>query len=415
MSDRDRDRDNPPRYINTRSHRDHPVQDNKRRRLNDDDIIKIITNDITYDDYSRPDKNLEKVCPNPLCNHKKGTKVTKLKNFELNSIQDLIKIGKTYHCRENRSYNGVDLEVLCKLVEPLTKLDSLVGMHQVKNNILNQIVFFLQKFNERKRCGNCSNCLYDLKCNQKNNPDMLHTVITGPPGVGKTNLGKVLAQLYTKMGILSKGHFTVVNRSDLIAKYLGQTAIKTQKVIDSCRGGVMFIDEAYSLGSAENRDSFAKECIDTLNLNLTERRDFIVIIAGYKENLDSCFFAQNQGLSRRFPFRYHIDGYTNTELSEIFITKVKQEEWSIDKSPETRTGLDKLFKDNYNDFPNYGGDIETLFLNCKITHSKRILFKSVDLKRILTIDDIKNGFDCFCKNKITKEEDDRTSINFMYM
>merc|ERR1711991_1200935 len=110
-----------------------------------------------------------------------------------------------------------------------------------------------------------------------NNDDMLHTVITGPPGVGKTELGRILGHIYKGMGVLKKGHLKIVKRSDLIGKYLGHTAAKTQDVIDECSGGVMFIDEAYSLCNKEGRDSFSKECIDTLNQNLTERRDFLCI------------------------------------------------------------------------------------------------------------------------------------------
>ena len=92
----------------------------------------------------------------------------------------------------------------------------------------------------------------------------------------------------------NKYEFKIVKRSDLIGKYLGHTAAKTQKVIDSCKGGVLFIDEAYSLGNPEGRDSFSKECIDTINQNLTENKaNLLCIIAGYKDALDKCFFAYN--------------------------------------------------------------------------------------------------------------------------
>src|SRR4029078_8344221 len=127
------------------------------------------------------------------------------------------------------------------------------------------------------------------------------------------------SKVYKEMGVLSKGHFTLVTRSDLIAKYLGQTAIKTQEVINNCEGGVMFIDEAYALGHSEGRDSFSKECLDTLNQNLSEKRDFLCIIAGYKDALEKCFFSMNDGLARRFNFRYDIESYTPEELMEIFL------------------------------------------------------------------------------------------------
>ena len=97
-------------------------------------------------------------------------------------------------------------------------------------------------------------------------------LVKGEPGTGKTELGNILGKIYLAVGALKNDVFRVVKRSDLIAGYLGQTAIKTQKVIDQCTGGVLFIDEAYSLGNSEQRDSFSKECIDTLNQNLSEKK-----------------------------------------------------------------------------------------------------------------------------------------------
>jgi SpoVK/Ycf46/Vps4 family AAA+-type ATPase len=119
---------------------------------------------------------------------------------------------------------------------------------------------------------------------------LLHTVIEGEPGTGKTELAEKIGKVYLKLGILKNDIFKKVKRSDLIAGYLGQTAIKTARLIEECKGGVLFIDEAYSLGNAEGkdgRDSFSKECIDVLNQSLTENKNnFVCIIAGYKEDLE---------------------------------------------------------------------------------------------------------------------------------
>ena len=124
--------------------------------------------------------------------------------------------------------------------------------------------------------------------------------------------------------------FRIVKRADLIGKYLGHTAAKTQEVIDSCKGGVLFIDEAYSLGNAEGRDSFSKECIDTLNQNLSENKNnLLCIIAGYKESLEKCFFSYNEGLNRRFSFRYNIEPYSAEQLRDIFLCKLREIKWDI--------------------------------------------------------------------------------------
>ena len=167
---------------------------------------------------------------------------------------------------------NLDTKILHKLVGPLQKLKNMIGLKQVKQQVFEQIIFYLQNLDDQ-------------------NYDMLHTVIEGEPGTGKTELAKILGEIYTEMGILSKGTFTSVKRADLIGGYLGQTAMKTKKVLEEANGGVLFIDEAYSLGNQEGKDSYSKECIDTLTAFLTEEKeDFVLIIAGYKEDLKKCFF-----------------------------------------------------------------------------------------------------------------------------
>ena len=320
---------------------------------------------------------------------------------KVSNITDLIELGKMYDSNKKVYYN-IDLFTLSKLVEPLEKLNSMIGLDNVKENIVGQIIYHLQ----------------DL---DKNDDNMMHTVIQGSPGVGKTMLGQILGDIYFNMGIIKgnkrgrnsnkKYEFKIVKRSDLIAKYLGQTAAKTQKVIDSCKGGVLFIDEAYSLGNSEGRDSFSKECIDTLNQNLTENKgNFLCIIAGYKDALENCFFAYNDGLARRFTFRYTIDPYTEEELHAIFIKMVKDIKWTI-KDEDIPI---KFFKENYDSFKNMAGDIETLIFNCKIEHGKRVFCLPKE-RKILNYEDVKKGFDVFCKNRGNNKHEMNISTKFMYL
>lgn len=388
----------------------------------DDDLEKelrrLYPRQIDNDDQTI-DKNhtnkIESVCKNPLCNHKSYEedptphKVPLIS--EIKTITDLIELGKSFHCKKHTEFAGMNLRVMFNLIGPLTELSNLIGMTNVKEHMVNQILFFLQGSHTSGKCNKCTDCIFNLPC-LNSQTEMLHTVITGPPGVGKTELGKILGKVYKEMGILSKGTFKLVTRSDLIAGYLGQTALKTQKVIDEAKGGVLFIDEAYSLGNSELRDSFSKECIDTLNQNLSERRDFLCIIAGYENELEKCFFKYNEGLRRRFTFRYDMVPYNYEELFNIFEGKVHMVNWkmcsdvfesdqisTVVVKAELRKKLLELFKRNISSFPNFGGDIETLLLNCKIVHARRCTFGIGESRNTLSYDDIEKGLLTFAKHR----------------
>jgi SpoVK/Ycf46/Vps4 family AAA+-type ATPase len=219
------------------------------------------------------------------------------------------------------------MERLINCIKPLEKLNDLIGMDEVKQNIVDQVLFFAQDLNKN---------------------EMMHTCLSGPPGVGKTTLGKILAELYCSMGLLETDNFRVVSRPELIGGYLGQTALKTQKVLRSSIGGVLFIDEAYSLGAgSKDDDIYSKECIDTINKFLSEHTsNFIMIIAGYREELDQYFFAMNKGLRRRFPWNYDIKDYTITNLKDIFIYQVFENDWNFEDIMYTDNFkiLDQLFQ-----------------------------------------------------------------------
>lgn len=278
------------------------------------------------------------------------------------------------------------LDQLSKLIDPLEKLRSLIGLVNIKNSILDMILYYLQDFETK-------------------NKNMLHTVITGVPGVGKTECGKIIGEIYAALGVIPTNKFTIVKRTDLVGEYLGHTAHKTQKVIDEAEGGVLFIDEAYSLGSSEKRDSYAKECIDTININLTEKKKkLIVIIAGYENELEKSFFSYNPGLRRRFPFKFHIEGYNHEELRDIFIKKVKDINWTFIKNFPSEK-LDDFFKENKDKFPHFGGDIENLLTFCKFSHSRRMFGLHPKNRKKLSYEDISTAYTQFMKNKKDEGKD----------
>lgn len=361
------------------------------------------------------------VCPNPVCDHLALSKqsLNSLKIDYVKNISQLIELGKTYHCKKNKIYKNVNLRVLYDLIEPLSELQLMIGLDEVKNKIVDQLLYFLQGYhNNGKKCGLCYDCLNEMTC-MKNQSDMLHTIITGKPGVGKTEFAKCIGKIYMKLGILSTDKFKTYTRADLVGEYLGHTAVRTQKCIDECKGGVMFIDEVYSLGNNELRDSFSKECIDTLNLNLSERRDFLCIIAGYKDAIENCFLKYNEGLNRRFTFRYDIPSYKANELKNIFELKVKKGGFTVYYNTEKENDsenikIGELFKKNEKNFPNCGGDMETLFLKCKIVHSRTISVDS-EFRFILTHNDITRGMDLLVESRDSNSDSSPYSSGMMYM
>lgn len=305
----------------------------------------------------------------------------------IENISDILTLLDKYKLDNAVKYN-INMEALHNIKEPLEELNNMIGMVELKKNIVDQIIYFVQ----------------DLHKNKNTTGDFMHTVIYGPPGTGKTEIAKIMGKIYSKLGILKKGTFKKATRSDLIAGYLGQTALKTSEVIKECIGGVLFIDEAYALGNPEKRDSFAKECIDTLCEALSDNKDnLMVIIAGYESELKECFFNYNQGLDSRFTWRFKTDNYTAQDLYSIFVKKVGDIGWSLHEDSKITVGF---FKKNIDYFKFFGRDIETILAKTKIAHSKRVFCKLEEDKRKITLVDLEKGFNMYLYNEDVKNRKD---------
>ena len=185
-------------------------------------------------------------------------------------------------------------------------------------------------------------------------------------------------------------------------------------------GGCLFIDEAYALGNTEKKDSFSKECIDTLCEALSNHKEeLMVIIAGYERELNECFFSYNRGLESRFTWRFKTDEYTGEQLYEIFVKMVNDCGWTIedyndkkdDKKDEDSIINSTWFQNNMVYLKYFGRDIETIFAKTKIAHSRRVFCLAGSEKRIITMKDLESGLALFLENDEVKKRKDDSSIN----
>ncbi|WP_022763474.1 AAA family ATPase [Butyrivibrio sp. AD3002] len=200
--------------------------------------------------------------------------------------------------------------------DPMEDLNSLIGLSSIKHDV-KELTDFAKVQKLRRDEG------------MKSVPVSLHLVFTGNPGTGKTTVARIISRIYKQIGVLSKGQLVEVDRSGLVAGYVGQTALKTQEKINQALGGVLFIDEAYAL-SQEN-DAFGQEAIDTILKAMEDHRDdLVVIVAGYTEPMEN-FINSNPGLKSRFNKYIEFPDYSVDELEEIFNMNLKKYEYEVEE------------------------------------------------------------------------------------
>jgi hypothetical protein len=356
--------------------------------------------------------------------------------------------------------DNFNMERLENVLPSLIKLNNIIGMDSAKLTISKIIV------------------LYTSNLCDKNN-DMMHTMIQGGSGTGKTMLARIIGEIYWKLGILDnvidqhnvvtdkvenndngicrqlrKKHkvnhdnddgndsydygdgfmvkddesesyhesesdnsilstdsivntktykFIEASRTDCIDRYQGGTALKTANLIKSALGGVLFIDEAYSLGNAGNEDSYNKECIDTLTSLMEKYKGkVIIILGGYKNSMEDALLKYNEGLSRRITFTITVDSYTPLQLGQILNHMINNisidEPWTTNVPP---TFLTSFFTKNIVSFPHFGGDVETLVFHIKLNHSLRLLHAPLVEKKRINKEDIFNAYQDYMLNRVT--------------
>lgn len=261
-----------------------------------------------------------------------------------------------------------------RLHKYLVELQQFVGMETLKKNIVNQIQFIITN---------------------KGNLDghFLNTVLQGDPGAGKTTVAEIIYNIWASLDIFDNDtEFSILHRSDFVGSYMGHTANKTRKLLQKYAGGVIFIDEAYSLINGD-KDDYGKEALDQLNAFLSEEKgNTIIIIAGYQNELEQQFFNINPGLRRRFQWTFTIEKYNYEQLYNIFCLQLKKNNWKVQDCKH-------LFKLHYHKFRFAGGDTNNIAFKAKLNYAKR-KWKSRSNDRCLSVEDVDKAINEHLKEKI---------------
>jgi len=266
-----------------------------------------------------------------------------------------------------------------KLEDVLAELDGLCGLERVKKDV-KSLINLVKVRKLREEAG--------LPV-----PAMsLHLVFMGNPGTGKTTVARLLARIYHAIGVLSKGQLVEVDRSGLVAGFVGQTAIKANEVIQKALGGVLFIDEAYALVNQDSPNDFGHEAIEVLLKNMEDhRKDLVVIVAGYS-NLMNKFIHSNPGLESRFNKYFYFEDYTGAQLMEIFQSMCKKNGYTLSSEADAwcREGLNRLYEERDENFGN-ARDVRNLFEKAVARQSDRVAQLEAPTREQLmelTVDDV---------------------------
>jgi DNA polymerase III delta prime subunit len=378
-----------------------------------------------------------------MSNKNKSTIKSKIPTIKQVTLQYLIDVGE----KKIKVSDNFNIERLNNALPSIKKLNNIIGMTNAKSQVAKIILLYTSGL-----------------CNKNN--DMMHTMIQGSSGTGKTKLARIIGEIYWKLDVLSTNidnhntecddntddksckhlrkkskidyeynkkdsntydyddefmshdesdssfctnsdnsetannktyKFIETSRTDFIDRYQGGTALKVTNLVKSAIGGVIFIDEAYSLGNTGTEDSYNKEAIDTI-VSLMEKykSQVVFILAGYRGSLENNLIRYNEGFARRITFIINLDSYTSSELAHILIHTIENidpdDPWIVTAS---HTLINKFFETNYLAFPRYAGDIETMLFHIKMNHSARLLHSSASEKKRVIMNDIVSGFNDF--------------------
>lgn len=278
-----------------------------------------------------------------------------------NVLKDSIMKFYGYHYILESQDKAFEDEDTRSLDELLNDLNRLIGLENVKTKV-NDLIAFQTVQMLREKQGFHSH------------KGTMHLAFTGNPGTGKTTVARIVGRIYKQIGLLSRGHFVEVSRTDLIAGYQGQTALKVKKVIDEAKGGVLFIDEAYSITENDHSDSYGRECLTELTKALEDYRDdLVVIVAGYTDPMTH-FFASNPGLKSRFNTFIEFLDYSADELHDILINLCTKNDYTLsaDVSQLILDSLKEQVNVKCDDFAN-GRLVRNIYDDLIMNHARRVV------------------------------------------
>ncbi|MGL4631701.1 MAG: AAA family ATPase [Leadbetterella sp.] len=288
--------------------------------------------------------------------------------MEFISIEDL---AKTLKIQLINSVDILETPENDTLEKTLVELNQLIGLKQVKKNV-DDLVNYLKVQKIRKKEGLK---IIDLS---------LHSVFYGPPGTGKTTVARLLSRIFKHLGYLSKGQLYETDREGLVAGYVGQTAIKVDKVVDDSMGGLLFIDEAYALTQGLGGNDFGSEAVNILLKRMEDQReDLVVVVAGYTEPMGE-FISSNPGLRSRFNRYFHFDHFLPNELLEIFEQFCKKSDFqlSVDAREKLLMIFELLFEKKNESFGN-ARTVRNLFEVCTQQQANRLVKLKSHTKKVL--------------------------------